>query len=76
MYEESLKIPFIVKWPGIVKAGSRNSLVQNLDYARTFLEIANAPQPKDGKTSLVPKVKLQKTGKGNILHYYEYPIII
>ena len=48
MYEESLKMPFIVKWPGVVKAGSRNTdLVQNLDYAQTFLEIAGAPQPKD-----------------------------
>ena len=56
---------------GIVKAGSRNTdLVQNLDYAQTFLEIANAPQPKDMQgLSLVPllKVKLQKLEKGNIL---------
>ena len=40
MYEESLKMPFIVKWPGTTKPGSRSKLmVQNLDYAETFLKL-------------------------------------
>ena len=65
---------------GVVKAGSRNTdLVQNLDYAQTFLEIAGAPQPKDMQGfSLVPllKGKPQKVGeKGNNYHYYEYPSV-
>ena len=51
MYEESLHMPFIVKWPGVTKAGSVNAdMVQNIDFAETFLdmagldvEIANSP---------------------------------
>ena len=80
MYEESLKMPFIVKWPGVVKAGSRNTdLVQNLDYAQTFLEIAGAPQPKDMQgLSLVPLLKGEapKDWRKEIYyHYYEYPSV-
>ncbi|MCZ6675043.1 MAG: sulfatase-like hydrolase/transferase [Verrucomicrobia bacterium] len=48
MYEESLKMPFIVKWPGTIKAGSKNHLmIQNLDYAPTFLDVAGASIPAD-----------------------------
>ena len=80
MYEESLKMPFIVKWPGVVKPGSRNTdLVQNLDYAQTFLEIAGAPQPKDMQgLSLVPLLKGEapKDWRKEIYyHYYEYPSV-
>ena len=80
MYEESLKMPFIVKWPGVVKPGSRNTdLVQNLDYAQTFLEIAGAPQPKDMQgLSLVPLLKgeTKKDWRKEIYyHYYEYPSV-
>lgn len=40
-YEESLKMPLIVRWPGKVKAGSRSkAMVQNIDYAPTLLEAA------------------------------------
>ena len=40
-YEESLKMPLIVRWPGKVAPGSRSkAMVQNIDYAPTFLEAA------------------------------------
>ncbi len=40
-YEESMRMPFIVRWPGKVKAGSRaTAMIQNIDYAPTFLEAA------------------------------------
>lgn len=40
-YEESLKMPLIVRWPGKVKPGSRSkAMVQNIDYAPTLLEAA------------------------------------
>ena len=73
-------MPFIVKWPGVVKPGSRNTdLVQNLDYAQTFLEIAGAPQPKDMQgLSLVPLLKgeTKKDWRKEIYyHYYEYPSV-
>jgi len=80
MYDESLKMPFIVKWPGVTKPGSRNTeLIQNLDYAETFLEIAGAPIPKDMQgASLVPLLKGQKPKdwrKEIYYHYYEYPSV-
>lgn len=46
MFEESLRMPLIVKWPGQVKPGTRSeALVQNIDYAPTFLEAAGLPVP-------------------------------
>lgn len=78
MYEESFRTPLIVKWPGEVKPGSVNTdLVQNIDFAETFLDIAGAPIPDDmqGK-SLVPLLKGQTPAdwrKSLYYHYYEYP---
>jgi arylsulfatase A-like enzyme len=80
MYDESMKMPLIVRWPGVTKAGVVNEdLVQNLDYAETFLEIAGAEVPADmqGK-SLVPLLE-GKTPvdwrKSIYYHYYEYPSV-
>ena len=56
MFEESLKMPFVIRWPGVVKAGSEpEAMIQNIDYAPTFLEMAGVPLPADmqGK-SFVP----------------------
>jgi arylsulfatase A-like enzyme len=48
MYEESLRMPLIVRWPGVVKPGSENKdLVQNLDFAATFLDAAGQKVPGD-----------------------------
>ena len=41
MYEESLQMPFIIKWPGVIKPGSScESMIQNIDYGPTFLDAA------------------------------------
>jgi arylsulfatase A-like enzyme len=41
MYEEALRMPFLVRWPGKVQPGSRNrDLVLNIDFAPTLLEAA------------------------------------
>jgi arylsulfatase A-like enzyme len=56
IYEESIHMPLIVRWPGVVKPGSRPTpLVQNIDYAETFVEMAGGRVP-DGLhgRSLVP----------------------
>lgn len=80
MYEESMKMPLIVKWPGVTKPGAQDThLVQNLDYAETFLEIAGAAVPDDmqGK-SLVPLLKGEEPSdwrKSVYYHYYEYPSV-
>ncbi|MBT7215195.1 MAG: sulfatase-like hydrolase/transferase, partial [Verrucomicrobia bacterium] len=59
MFEESLMMPFVVRWPGKIKPGSvSNTIIQNIDYGPTFLELAGAkiPESMQGK-SLVPIFK-------------------
>ncbi|MCH7226470.1 sulfatase [Haloferula sp. A504] len=80
MYEESLMMPLIVSWPGVTTPGSRNTeLVQNLDYAGTFLEMAGAEIPGDMQgRSLVPLLKgetLKDWRDAIYYHYYEYPSV-
>jgi arylsulfatase A-like enzyme len=78
MYEESFRTPLVVKWPGEVSPGSVNTdLVQNIDFAETFLDIAGAPIPADMQgQSLVPLLKGNTPDnwrKSLYYHYYEYP---
>ena len=79
MYEESLKMPLIVSWPGVTQPGKTNQqLVQNLDYAETFLDIAGAPIPNDMQgNSLVPLLKSQPSKWRDHIyyHYYEFPSV-
>lgn len=80
MYEESLKMPLIVKWPGVTKPGSVNQdLVQNLDYAETFLDLADVEIPSDMQgMSLVPLLKGERPDEWRdsiYYHYYEYPSV-
>ncbi len=80
MYEESLKMPLIVKWPDVAKPDSRcQAMVQNLDYAETFLDMAGAEVPEDMQgASLVPLLKGATPDdwrKSIYYHYYEYPSV-
>ncbi len=44
--EESIRMPFILRWPGVVKPGSRPAaMIQNIDYAPTLVEIAGGQTP-------------------------------
>lgn len=80
MYEESFRTPLIARWPGVISAGTRNDdLVQNIDFAETFLEIAGAPVPTDMQgESLVPLLKGKTPADWRTslyYHYYEYPAV-
>ena len=78
IFQESARTPFLIRWPGVIKAGSVNQdLVCNLDVAETFLQAAGLPAPDrmQGR-SILPLLK------GNIptdwrtsfyYHYFEYP---
>jgi arylsulfatase A-like enzyme len=78
MYEESLKMPFVIRWPGVVRPGTAlNPMIQNIDYAPTLLEMAglDAPPEIQGR-SFVPilKGKTPDDWRTSIYyHYYEYP---
>ena len=79
MYEESMSTPLIIRWPGEVKPDSRSSeLVQNLDFAETFLDAAGIEAPPDMQgESLLPILKGQDAEWRDALyyHYYEYPAV-
>ncbi len=48
MFEESLRMPFLIRWPNVVPAGQRSqAMIQNIDYAPTFLEMAGVELPED-----------------------------
>ncbi len=79
MYEISFRQPLLMQYPGHIKAGSTiDALTQNLDFAETFLDYANAPIPEDfqGK-SLRPLLENKVNGVDfrNALyyHYYDFP---
>lgn len=59
MFEESLSMPFLIRWPGVVEPGVRSeAMIQNIDHAPTFLEIAGVEIPDDIQgRSLVPILK-------------------
>lgn len=59
MFEESLAMPFLIRWPGVIKPGTRSkALIQNLDYAPTFLDVAGVEIPADMQgASLLPLLK-------------------
>jgi arylsulfatase A-like enzyme len=78
MYEESLRMPLLVRWPGVTKPGSVNEdLVQNLDFGETFLEAAGVEIPRDMQgRSLVPLLKGETPSdwrESIYYQYYEYP---
>jgi arylsulfatase A-like enzyme len=44
MYEESIRMPFLVRWPAVIKPGTRSdAMALNIDFAPTFLEAAGLP---------------------------------
>ncbi|MDN5203021.1 sulfatase-like hydrolase/transferase [Fulvivirgaceae bacterium BMA10] len=78
MYEESLSMPLIIKYPGVTEAGSVNKdLVQNIDFAPTFLDLAGVEVPEDIQGRSLKPVLNQQTPDdwrdGVYYHYYEYP---
>lgn len=74
IYEESIHMPLIVRWPGVVKAGDRPStMVQNIDYGPTFAEIGGgkAPDGLHGR-SIVPVLRGQPPADWRKSVYYHY----
>lgn len=73
MYEESFRTPLIISWPGVTKGSVTNSMVQNLDFAETILDMAGLPVPADmqGK-SIVPVLKGKQKGDLHDELYYHF----
>src|SRR5690606_7092411 len=48
MYNESFKTPLLIRWPNVITpATTEDEMVQNLDFAQTFLEMAGLVPPSD-----------------------------
>ena len=78
IFEESLRTPLVVRWPGVVQpGGTNNDLVSTLDFAETMLEAAGVAVPAEMQgRSLVPILKGATPAdwrKSFYYHYYEFP---
>ena len=74
MYEESLRTPLLVRWPGVTRPASVNQeLVMNLDLAPTLLDIAGEPPPAAMQgLSLVPLLRGETPADWRAAIYYQY----
>ena len=78
MYEESFKMPFVIKNPRTIKAGTTSdAMVMNVDFAPTLLDMAGLEIPsemqgKSFKGAFDGDLKSQR--KSVYYHYYEWPI--
>jgi arylsulfatase A-like enzyme len=78
IYEQSVKTPLLVRWPGVTKPGSVNeAMVANLDFGETFLDAAGVKVPADMQgRSFVSLLKGQTPNDWRsslYYHYYEFP---
>lgn len=68
-------MPFLIRWPNVVQAGSRPSeLIQNIDYAPTFLDAAGLETPSEvqGRSLLPLFNRNTKTWRDSLYYaYYE-----
>ncbi|MEI6142617.1 MAG: sulfatase [Mariniphaga sp.] len=77
MYEESFRTPLVIRYPKEIKPGTViTQMVQNVDYAPTFLNYAGV---KPNKEMQGESFRNLLNGKSNrwrdaiYYHYYEYP---
>ena len=78
MYEESIRMPFVIKYPGKIKPNTVNEdIITNIDFAPTILEMAgvNIPNSVQGKSFFnnISKNKNDNWRQSMYYHYYEYP---
>jgi len=74
MYDECLRMPFLVRWPAGVKPGAvARAMALNVDFAPTFLEAAGLPVPADMQgRSLMPVLRGRVPADWRTSMYYRY----
>ncbi len=74
MYEESLRMPFVVRWPGVVRPRSvQKAMALNADFAPTLLDAAGVKVPDDMQgRSLVPLLRGERPADWRTSIYYRY----
>lgn len=78
IFEESVRTPLLMRWPGVIKAGAVNgNLTSVIDFAPTFLEAAGQPVPPEIQGRSLQPLFAGSTPddwrKSLYYHYYEYP---
>jgi arylsulfatase A len=73
LYEGGLKVPFLIRWPGRIKAGSVSShLLYFPDVMPTLAEMTGAECPKTDGLSFLPTLLGQKGQQQHKYLYWEY----
>ena len=74
MYEESLRMPFVISFPGLIRPGSVNeAMILNVDFAPTLLDLAGAKIPADMQgRSIVPLLRGKAPSNWRTSMYYRY----
>ena len=79
MYEESLRTPLLMRYPKEIKPGTLiDQMIQNLDFAPTFLDYAGISIPEDMQGESFRKVVSKETSEWRdaiYYTYYEYPSV-
>ena len=74
MYEESLRMPFLVRWPAVIRPGTHSdAMALNVDFAPTFLDAAGMAVPADMQgRSLLPVLRGGAPADWRTSMYYRY----
>jgi arylsulfatase A-like enzyme len=74
MYDESLRMPLLVRYPRLVRPGSvTGAMVTNVDFAQTFLDLAGVPaHPRMQGRSLLPLLRGERPADWPSSMYYRY----
>jgi arylsulfatase A-like enzyme len=79
MYKESFRTPLLMRYPKEIKPGTKiDNLVQNIDFAPTFLDYAGVEIPTDIQGESFRKLVNGKTSNFRdyaYYTYYEYPSV-
>ncbi len=74
MYEESIRMPFLVRWPAAIAPRTRSGAIAlNVDFAPTFLDAAGLPPSSDMQgRSLLPLLRGRTPADWRTSMYYRY----
>jgi arylsulfatase A-like enzyme len=74
MYEESLRMPFLVRWPSKVKAGTvSDGMILNVDFAPALMDCAGLKVPEDMQgRSFLPLLRGEQPKDWRTSMYYRY----
>lgn len=74
LYEGGIRVPFIARWPGKIKAGAVSDVVSvQYDLMATLADIIGVPLQHTDGISFLPTLKGEKQHEQHAYLYFEYP---